>query len=330
MINPRFFLGPMTLNAVDAIIEIVNENNEVLGLIPSRRQVEYNGGYVNNWTTDNFCEYVKSKTKNIIIVRDHSGPLQGLNEDDGFESLKNDCAKGNMDLIHIDPWKKYQSLKEGIRETIKYINYCHQINKDMFFEVGTEEAIRRFDASDLKEIMSTLKNKLSPEVFGKIKYLVIQSGTALKETKNIGSYDKERLSGMIEIAREFGVYSKEHNGDYLDKSLVKEKFELGLDCINIAPEIGQMETIFLLEKIKEKSIDLLDKFFHICYDSQKWCKWVSSDFKPFENKEDLIKISGHYVLSYPELVELKKDLGINDLEIKNHIKSKIKELCLIM
>ena len=35
----------MSKNVVDSIIEFGGE----LGFIPSRRQVDYNGGYVNNW-----------------------------------------------------------------------------------------------------------------------------------------------------------------------------------------------------------------------------------------------------------------------------------------
>jgi len=330
MIAPKFFLGPMTLNAVDAVIEISNEFNTELGLIPSRRQVDYNRGYVNNWNTDEFCGYVKSKTKNILIVRDHSGPLQGATDDDGIESLRVDCKPGNMDVIHIDPWKAFQSFNEGVDKTIEHINFCHSLNDKIIFEVNTEEAIRKTNAKELKKLMEILFKELSSEAFNRIKYLVIQSGTALKETKNIGTYDKQRLLDMIKIAKDYGLHSKEHNGDYLEKDIVREKFSLGLNCINIAPEIGQMETLFLLNKMKNISKEFVEEFFNICYESKKWCKWVSKDFMPFENKEELIKIAGHYVLSEPNFLNLKGKIDTNDEEIKFHIKNKIKELCSIM
>ena len=60
--NTKIFIGPMSKNVVDSVIEYCNDNNVNIGLIPSRRQVENTGGYVNNWTTKEFCEYVKSKT----------------------------------------------------------------------------------------------------------------------------------------------------------------------------------------------------------------------------------------------------------------------------
>ena len=80
--NPKFFIGPMSKNVVDAIIEFCEETNNIIGLIPSRRQVEYNGGYVNNWTTKTFTEYVKVKkqSKNKIIHVDKPQPqLQNTN-----------------------------------------------------------------------------------------------------------------------------------------------------------------------------------------------------------------------------------------------------------
>ena len=65
--KPKYFIGPMSKNVVDTIIDFCNETNNYIGLIPSRRQIEYNGGYVNNWTTKEFSEYVTEKTNKIIL-----------------------------------------------------------------------------------------------------------------------------------------------------------------------------------------------------------------------------------------------------------------------
>jgi len=45
---PKFFIGPMSKNIVDCIIEYNRGNGNIFGLIPSRRQIDYNSGYVNN------------------------------------------------------------------------------------------------------------------------------------------------------------------------------------------------------------------------------------------------------------------------------------------
>ena len=176
----KFFIGPMSKNVVDSIIEFNKIRNENVGIIPSRRQVEFNGGYSNNWTTRGLREYAPS----LIIKRDHSGPHQGNIEDDGYKSLREDC--NYMDIIHIDPWKKYPSYKDGLKWTIEMIEYCFKENSKIKFEVGTEQSIRRFEAHELDNLMIDLEKKLSPAIFDNIQYLVIQSGTSLKENENTG------------------------------------------------------------------------------------------------------------------------------------------------
>ena len=97
---PKYFIGPMTKNVVDATIEFVENTGNKIAFIPSRRQIEFNGGYVNLWNNKNFVEYVKTKTELITIQRDHSGPGQGYTDDDGYNSLAEDAKY--FDLIHIN------------------------------------------------------------------------------------------------------------------------------------------------------------------------------------------------------------------------------------
>ena len=57
-------VGPMSLNVVDSSIELADKYKSPIMLIASRRQIdsdEFGGGYVNNWTTKNFSNYVKKK-----------------------------------------------------------------------------------------------------------------------------------------------------------------------------------------------------------------------------------------------------------------------------
>ena len=46
---PKFYIGPMSKNVVDSILEFTEETGNKIGFIPSRRQVEFNGGYVIRW-----------------------------------------------------------------------------------------------------------------------------------------------------------------------------------------------------------------------------------------------------------------------------------------
>ena len=319
MNNIKYFIGPMSKNIVDAIVEFCDNTGNTIGLIPSRRQVEWDGGYVNNWTTEEFSKYVTT----LPLQRDHGGPGQGNKDDDGFESLAYDAK--HLQLIHIDPWKKYPEYVDGLEQTIKMIKFAYSINPQLIFEIGTEEAIRPFEAKELDQLVLDLWNVLPKEICNNIKYLVIQSGTSLKGTNQTGHYDSQRLLDMIAIAKKYNLLSKEHNGDYIPVSIIKEKFDLGLDSINIAPEFGLIETQTYINEIGNS--DLFDRYWQICYDSKKWVKWVNSEFDPYTNKKELVEICGHYVLSYPEFIlDIKSQFPDIDKKIKINVTKKLNEL----
>lgn len=309
----------MSKNIVDSAIEVDLD----LGFIPSRRQLDHNGGYVNHWNTQGFVEYVRSRSNKILIQRDHAGPAQGRQEDDGYVSLKQDCKC--LDLIHIDPWKKYPKYQEGLKRTIDMIEFCFKENPQIEFEVGTEEAIREFNPQGINSLINDLQDKLKEEIFAQIKYVVVQSGTALHANSNTGVYSPDRMAAMIYIVKSWGLLSKEHNADYIPTKLVKEKMSLGLDSINIAPELGLLETETYISNIGDDK-KTLEEFWEICYHSNRWKKWVNNNFDPFKQKLDLIKICGHYVLSDPRFIKIKSQfMGIED-QIKNNIKNKVHEL----
>ena len=74
-------IGPVSKHCVDATIEISDKHNLTLTLIASRNQIDnlnFDGGYVNNWHTASFAKYVRKKCKNkkIYLARDHGGPCQ--------------------------------------------------------------------------------------------------------------------------------------------------------------------------------------------------------------------------------------------------------------
>jgi hypothetical protein len=133
------------------------------------------------------------------------------------------------------------------------------------------------------------------------------------------------MVSIIEIAKKHNLISKEHNGDYIPVSIIKEKFDLGLDSINIAPEFGLIETQTYINEIGNS--DLFDRYWQICYDSKKWVKWVNSEFDPYTNKKELVKICGHYVLSYPEFIsDIKSQFPDIDKKIKINVTKKLNEL----
>jgi hypothetical protein len=316
MSKVKFFICPMSKNIVDSVIEI---NSEKLGLLPSRRQIDYDGGYVNEWNTKSFTDYVKTKS-NIIIQRDHSGGKQGKKDGDEYVSFEEDLEY--FDLIHLDPWIKHKLLFDGINETIKNIEYIHQHNKSIKFEVGTEEAIRPFSIEELERYIDELHVKLTPEMFKNITYVCVQSGVGLDLVNqvNTGVFNIDKLKQMISLSKFFGKQTKEHNGDYLKENDFRMRFENGLNSINIGPEIAQIETEIYLKHMNQSEID---DFYLICFKSEKWKKWVNDDFD-ISDKKKLIMVCGHYNFNnIPNSItgDFKKTT-----KLKYMIKNKLNEL----
>lgn len=319
-----FCLGPMSKNIVDSIIEYSLEFNRETILIPSRRQIDIAGGYVNNWTTKDFCRYVKEHSKNsVFIERDHGGPGQGYYDDDGIASLIEDAKY--MDILHIDPWKKYPIYSDALEWTVKLINLCYNINPKVLFEVGTEEGIRPVSCEELERYLTDLQSMLGEVLFNRIKFVVIQCGTQLLEKENIGDFNSCKLSTMMDITKKFGKIAKEHNGDWVNLDTIIKKKKYGLEYINIAPEIGEIETKVILSYIS-KNKDDMDTLYNLCLSSNRWVKWVSNDFNPEKNKERLILICGHYVFSNPSFIKIKEKYSGIDNAIKEKIKDKLMEL----
>jgi len=301
----------MTVNTVEAIKQL----SLPIGLIPSRRQVEYDGGYT-GYTTKELYEYINDSE--VLLCRDHAGPQQGAKNDNGILSLEEDVKY--MDIIHIDPWKVARSIQEGIEITTKLINYCLQLNPSQKFEVGTEQAIYEYSPEDLDTILAGLEESLAYD-FKSIKFACVQSGTGLDlpGRKNTRTFDSKKLSKFIEVCNKYEVKSKEHNGDYLvDNFGIATRFELGLDAINIAPELGQLETEYYLYKIGS-NLDLFNKFYDICYNSRKWEKWVTREI----SKHELILTCGHYIVNTPKF---KQEIKINFPEADRDIQNNLKQL----
>jgi len=289
---PRLFVGPMSKEIVDIAIQY-SRDKRTLGLIPSRRQIEYSGGYVNSWTTDEFSFYVKSATTDVLLVRDHGGPNQGEWEDDGRRSFEADVECG-FDILHIDPWKTCNTIQEGVEKTAQLIDFCYNKRPEIVFEVGTEESIFPYTPQELESMLRALSIQLGSK-FSQVKFAVVQSGVAISGTSNVGKFNAQRLDEMIDVVKNYSLLSKEHNGDYLSSDQICARAEIGLDSINIAPEFGVMQTKLLLDG---DSIDT-ERALATCVQTGKHHKWIPDEFKDDPPDDMIILVSGHYSFTKP-------------------------------
>lgn len=305
----------MSKNIVDSILDIGSER---IGITVTRRQVDINGGYVNNWNTKSFFDYVRNKNdygKRIIIERDHGGPNQGTTNDNGNTSYINDLKY--FQIIHIDPWKVSKSIEDGINKTTSHIKLLHSINPNVKFEIGTEQDIFKYSTDDLESLMSGLKLGLTESEYDSIEYLVIQSGESLdlKNFNNRGIFNIEHLKESVSIGKKYNKKIKEHNGDFLSPYDYVNRFNHGVNAINIGPELAVIETNAYLEYMLESEID---EFYNVCLHSMKWKRWADGYVNDFD-KNHLIQICGHYNYS-------KYNLPNIDLIVKKKITEKLTNL----
>lgn len=304
-----FGIGVMSKNTVDACLRFANEERQPLLLIPSRRQVDWDGGYVNGWRTGALASYVRDRSKLVFLQRDHGGPNQGRTPDQGALSLSVDCD--HCDIIHVDIWRNVPShdFRAGCEQTARHLAMCSLMNQQVCYEVGTEEAIYPYSPDQLRELLTFLREKLPSRVFSRILYAVIQTGTSLWEDQNTGTFDPVRRDDMLKVCNEFGLLSKIHNGDYLPASMISGHISSGVSAINIAPEFGRIESECYLERLPGPA---LDRFAQICRRAGQWTKWISEERA--KDSARLVRICGHYVLSDPEFLSAVKPAAGPDID----------------
>ena len=351
-------VGPMSKNCVDATIELAEQYKTPLMLIASRRQIDseqFDGGYVENWTTKEFADYVIEKdiNKNIILARDHGGPWQNeleksqnMNLKDAMQSAK-DSYQADIDagfhMLHIDPSVDIHSqpnvdqILERVYELYDFCwSYAQQKNQDIIFEIGTEEQSGSNNTQEeleytLEKIDQFCKTNKIPFP----SFVVIQAGTRVMETRNVGTFDSPvrvanelppeiQIPKMINICNKYGIFMKEHNTDYLSTDSLRWQPRLGIHAANIAPEFGVAETRAFINILEENSQnDLLDEFLHISYDSKKWTKWMLNNSSASDRDKSVI--AGHYVFSSDECVALKAEARGRIKGLDEYLKNKVKE-----
>ncbi len=352
----------MSLNCVNATIAISNQYSLPIFLIASRRQIDskdFNGGYVNNWDTKQYSDYVLNRDKGgkVILARDHGGPWQNPFEvekklslsmalDSAKKSFKEDIDCG-FKILHIDTCidihcdvKAKESL-ERLFDLYEFCwNYAQSKNKEVIFEIGTEEQSGSTNKIleleyNLNEITNFCDNNFLPRPA----FVVVQTGTKVMETRNVGSFDKPlrveneipaliQVPKIVEICRKYNIFIKEHNADYLSDDALKWHPRLGIHASNVAPEFGVTETLSFIKILEDNNQKkLADEFLSISFQSDYWRKWMLKDSKADDRQRAII--GGHYIFGTNKFKEIKKratfDLLKKDIDLDSYLEDNIKK-----
>lgn len=355
-------VGPMSLNCVDAALELSNKHEVPILLIASRRQIdaeEFGGGYVNNWTTEEFARYVidRDKKGKILLARDHGGPWQNSREKDENLSLRRamESAKSSyradleagFQVLHIDPSVDIHGspdVDEVLERVFELYEFCwsqaQQLRQEVIFEIGTEEQSGSTNSQEeLDYTLNAVQKFCKKHQLPQPSFVVIQCGTRVMETRNVGSFDSPvRVAGeipaeiqlpkMIEICNRYGIFMKEHNTDYLSDEALQWHPRLGIHAANVAPEFGVTESRALIKLLEINNLTKLsERFLQLAYDSNKWNKWMTPNTKATDRDRSII--AGHYIFSTAECIHLKAEAGralaAKGVDLEQYLRQQIKQ-----
>ncbi len=350
----KLCVGVVSKNVTEVACFLAKQHQQQMILVPSRRQVDTEGGYVEGWTQYDLMRFIDlCGARNWVCVeRDHAGPFQGnasydpphvkLAMADAKNSLHHDIDAG-FKILHLDP-----SVMPGadLTEDIVHdwlielyqscIHHAQESGKGVLFEVGGEE---QTDGWSLESVLRTSRLldmiQLSVPSLYWPQYAVVQTGTHVMEDRNTGSFQRSyadaRASTIqaLKMLRGYGVHLKVHNADYLRSNVMRWMAELGVHAVNIAPEYGLVETTRLLgalESYGERRAR--DDFLKLAFESGKWKKWLAPN--SVLRDESKARLAGHYVFSHPDVVEMKERVNKThkvdlDLTVRYAIKSRMNE-----
>lgn len=369
-------IGPMSKTLIEAVIQLAKEKDFPVMLIASRNQVDgdaFGGGYVCGFDQKRFKKCVddiiiKNNFNGLCyLCRDHGGPWQRDEEraaklpvEKAMEIAKQSYVEdmlAGFDLLHIDPTKDPHitgtvELDLVLNRTVELIEYLEKKRKelklgDIGYEVGTEEtnggltSVSAFENFAIK-LTKALKEKGLPQPL----FIVGQTGTLTRLTKNVGQYQTKEAVELTKISNKYGMGLKEHNGDYLSNEILLEHPAMGLDAMNVAPEFGVIETMSYIELAaleskfteKDKRSRAIEVITDYAVKSERWRKWMVGDMKNAPasevlkddaNKKLILEMCGHYTYEIKEvkreLEKLKKNINGIGLDFDFYVIKRIKD-----
>lgn len=284
----------MSPEAIRAICTYTHDTKRPLMIIASRNQVDAESGYV--MTTPELRRLLDTlPTDYIWMCRDHCGPYfldaeKDLSLKAAVEATKKTIAydiEQGFDLIHIDTSRVDDTY--GIAEEL--FKFASNLNPNVRFEFGTEENVGvAAGAIKYREDVAFAKNMPNLE------FVVAQTGSLCHEDHQAGTFEIDTVRDLVKVANDNGVKLKEHNADYLSADEIRLRRAAGVHAMNIAPQLGVIQTKLLRELCLQRAGDSLwTDFSRVVLASGRWKKWTDSD-----QDDQKVIVAGHYCFNSPE------------------------------
>ena len=295
--------GPMSPEVIGILAQYSHDKQQPLMLIASRNQIDAESGYV--MTTPELRKQLDQlPTDHLWVCRDHCGPYfldieKGLPLRQAVEATKKTIAydiEQGFNLIHIDTSRVEDTY--GIAEEL--FKFCLDLNPNIKFEFGTEENVGvAAGAIKYREDVAFAKN------IPNIKFVVAQTGSLCHEDHQAGGFEIDTVRELVAVANANGVKLKEHNADYLTAEQVKLRKDVGVHAMNIAPQLGVVQTKLLRRMVEENNL-LADwnPFVEAVLASGRWKKWTDS-LEPAQR----VTVAGHYLFNSSEYRTIVDKLG---------------------
>jgi hypothetical protein len=172
--------------------------------------------------------------------------------------------------------------------------------------------------SDLSEIKREVR---FIREFAELEFFVVQTGSLVMEINQVGSFHRDFVSKVHEFLLSQKIKLKEHNADYFDSAMIRRRTGI-VDALNIAPQLGVIQTMTVLDKALIYGVDI-DEFLNTSYRSRRWQKWLLNNTS--ENKMLCAIIAGHYNFTSSAYTKIINDLE-NNIDIKGLIIDEIADL----
>lgn len=271
-------VGPMSVPIVDACLRYSAQHNYPIMIIASRNQADTYTGYA--FTSGNLAKYTRNHPAydpaRVLLCRDHCGPYfsdhdRGLFLSDALERCL-ETAQGDIqagfDLIHVDVSRVSETEQYTVAR--KLFSYVLDRKPSMMFEFGTEDNTGTGLAESLEKLQQQLE--FVQQYRPNIKFAVSQTGSLTKHTQ-VGTFDVDANSKIAKLIHDHGLLFKEHNADYLAREQVSKRVLAGVDSINIAPQLGCIQSQLYLD-YGMMFPDHFAQFRQDVLDAGYWRKWV--------------------------------------------------------